>query len=94
MHLVPSFDPAWLGSVEGDLINVNPGLTLDNSNMSCVVLDAEGNVVGGGLGAGSFKLLPGTRSFFKIAGGLDPIPFNKAASVAISILPQYESAAP
>ena len=94
VHLVPSFDPAWLGSVEGDLINVNPGLTLDNSNMSCVVLDAEGNVVGGGLGAGSFKLLPGTRSFFKIAGGLDPIPFNKAASVAISILPQYESAAP
>jgi hypothetical protein len=45
-------------------------------------------------GAGSFKLLPGTRSFFKIAGGLDPIPFNKAASAAISIIPQYESAAP
>jgi hypothetical protein len=94
VHLVPSFDPAWLGSVEGDLININPSLTLDNSNMSCVVLDAGGNVIGGGLGGGSFKLLPGTRSFFKIAGGLDPIPFNKAASVAISILPQYESAAP
>jgi hypothetical protein len=94
VHLVPSFDPAWLGSVEGDLINVHPSLTLDNSNMSCVVFDAQGNVLGGGLGAGSFKLLPGTRSFFKIAGGLDPIPYNKAASVSISIIPQYESSTP
>jgi hypothetical protein len=95
VHLVPSpFDPAWLGSVEGDLINVHPSLTLSNSTMSCVVFDANGNVLGGGQGGGQFKLLPGTRSFFKIAGGLDPIPFNKAASVSISILPQYESSTP
>jgi hypothetical protein len=94
VHPVPSpFDPAWLGSVEGDLINVNPSLTLSNSNMSVVVFDANGNVLGGGQGAGGFKLLPGTRSFFKIAGGLDPIPFNKVVSVAISVLPQYEQSA-
>lgn len=91
VHLVPSpFDPAWLGSIEGDLINVHPSLTLTNSTLTCVVFDADGNVLGGGQGSGSFKLLPGTRSFFKIANGLDPIPFNRAASVAISILPQYE----
>jgi hypothetical protein len=91
VHLVPSFDPNWLGSVEGDLINVHPSLTLDNATMSCVIFDANGNVLGGGQGGASFKLLPGTRSFFKIAGGLDPIPFNSAASAAISIVPQYES---
>ena len=95
VHLVPNaFDPQWLGSVEGDEINIHPTLTLQSSNMSCVVFDAQGNVLGG-VGSGNFKLLPGTRSFFKIAGGLDPIPFNKAASVAISIIPQYvQSAAP
>jgi hypothetical protein len=94
VHLVPSpFDPAWLGSVEGDLINVHPSLTLTNSTLSCVVFDASGNVLGGGQGSGNFKLLPGTRSFFKISNGLDPIPFNKAASVSISILPQYEQSA-
>lgn len=94
VHLVPSpFDPAWLGSVEGDLINVHPSLTLSSSNLSCVVFDANGNVLGGGQGSGNFKLLPGTRSFFKIAGGLDPIPFNKASSVSISIIPQYEQSA-
>jgi hypothetical protein len=94
VHLLPSpFDPAWLGSVEGDLINVHPSLTLSSSNLSCVVFDATGNVLGGGQGSGNFKLLPGTRSFFKVALGLDPIPFNKAASVAVSILPQYEQSA-
>jgi hypothetical protein len=91
VHLVPSFDPNWLGSVEGDLINVHPSLTLDNATMSCVIFDANGNVLGGGQGGASFKLLPGTRSFFKIAGGLDPIPFNAAASASVSIIPQYES---
>ena len=95
VHLVPSpFDPAWLGSVEGDIINVNPSLTMDSGQMSCVVFDANGNVLGGGQGGANFKLLPGTRSFFKIAGGLDPIPFNQAASVAVSILPQYETSSP
>ena len=92
VHLVPSpFDPAWLGSVEGDIINVHPSLTMDSAQMSCVVFDANGNVLGGGQGGASFKLPPGTRSFFKIAGGLDPIPFDAAASVAVSILQQYDS---
>jgi hypothetical protein len=95
VHLVPSpFEPAWLGSVEGDLINVHPSLTLTSSSLSCVVLDANGNVLGGGTGSGFFKLQPGTRSFFKIATGLDPIPFNQAASVSISIIPKYETGSP
>ena len=94
VHLVPSIsDPAWLGSVEGDEVNIHPTLTLQSSNLSCVVFDNGGNVLGGGTGSGYFKLLPGTRAFFKISGGLDPIPYNKAASVSISIIPQYEQSA-
>ena len=94
VHLVPDlFDPAWLGSVEGDLINIHPTLALANSSMSCVIFDAQGNVLGGGTGGGNFKLLPGTRSFFKMSSGFDPIPFNKAASVSISIIPSYEQPA-
>jgi hypothetical protein len=90
VHLVQSpFDQSWLGSVEGDEVNVHPTLTLTNSNLSCVVFDAQGNVLGGGTGSGNFKLMPGTRSFFKISSGLGAIPFNAAASVAISVIPQY-----
>lgn len=92
VHLVPSpFEPAWLGSVEGDLVNVQPSLALTSANLSCVVFDANGNVLGGGTGSGFYKLLPGTRSFFKITSDLDAIPFNQAASVAISVIPQYET---
>ena len=53
------------------------------------------DVLGGGTGSANFQLQPGTRAFFKITGGLDPIPFNKAASVSISVIPQYvQSASP
>jgi hypothetical protein len=94
VHLVPSpFEPQWLGSIEGDLINVDPKLTLSNSNLSCVVFDATGNVLGGGTGSMFVKLVPGTRSFFKISSGLDAIPFNAAATVSISIRPSYETGA-
>jgi hypothetical protein len=91
VQLVPDFDPQWLGAVQGDLINVHPSLTLDNASMSCVILDANGNVLGGSQGGAYFKLLPGTRAFFKIANGLNPIPFNSAKSALISIIPQYET---
>ncbi|HEX3455643.1 MAG TPA: hypothetical protein VHS03_13530 [Gaiellaceae bacterium] len=91
VQLFPDFDPQWLGGVEGDLINVHPTLTLDNAAMSCVILDANGSVLGGSQGGAYFKLLPGTRAFFKIANGLNPIPFNNAKSALISIIPQYET---
>ena len=96
VHLVPNpSDPAWLGSVEGDLVNIHPSLTLASTTLSCVVFDANGNVLGGGNGSGFFKLLPGTRAFFKVTSGLDPIPYNRAASVSMSIVPQYvQSATP
>jgi len=47
VHLVPDlFDPAWLGSVEGDLINIHPTLALASSSMSCVIFDAQGKRAG------------------------------------------------
>ncbi len=94
VHLVPDLsDAAWLGSVEGELINIHPTLALANSSMSCVIFDALGNIIGGCTGSAYFKLLPGTRSFFKLTNGADAIPFNTAASVSISIIPSYEQTA-
>jgi len=94
VHLVPDIsDPSWLGSVEGDIVNVHPSLTLSNASMSCVVFDANGNVIGGGNGSTFVKLLPATRAFFKLTNGLNAIPFNKAASVSVSVVPTYEQSA-
>lgn len=63
VHLVPNaFDPQWLGSVEGDEINIHPTLTLQSSNMSCVVFDAQGNVLGGSAAATSSSFPGRARS--------------------------------
>ncbi len=96
VHLVPGMsDPSWLGSIEGEVVNVHSSLTLSNASMSCVVFDANGNVLGGGNGSAFVKLLPGSRAFFKLTGGLGSIPYNTASSVSISVIPSYQqSAAP
>jgi len=95
VRLVPSpFEPAWLGSIEGDVINDHKTLTLGNNQMSAVVFDAAGNVLGGGAGSTIAKSPPGTRQFFKLNSGFDSILFNKAASVQISTIPTYETPTP
>jgi hypothetical protein len=95
VRLVPNpFEPPWLGSIEGDLINDHKSLTLGNNPMSAVVFDASGNVLGGGTGSTIAKSPPGTRQFFKLNSGFDSIPFNKAASVQISMIPSYETPTP
>lgn len=95
VRLVPNpFDPPWLGSIEGDLINDHKRWTLGSNQMSAVVLDAAGGVLGGGAGSTFAKSPPGTRQFFKLSSGFDPIPFNKASSVQISMTPSYETPAP
>lgn len=95
VRLVPSpYEPAWLGSIEGDVVNDHKTLTLGNNQMSAVVFDAAGNVLGGGAGSTIAKSPPGTRQFFKLGSGFDSILFNKAASVQISTIPTYETPTP
>src|SRR5439155_956283 len=51
VHPVPStYDAGWLGGVQGELANTQIGLVLQRANLSAVVLDAAGNVLGGGTG--------------------------------------------
>ena len=48
IYLEPSLsDAGWLGAVDGELINDDPVQILQNAQLSAVVLDAGGNVVGG-----------------------------------------------
>lgn len=95
VRLVPSpFEPAWLGSIEGDVVNDHRTLTLGMNQLSAVVFDAGGNVLGGGAGSTIAKSPPGTRQFFKLGSGFDSILFNKATSVQISTIPTYETPTP
>jgi hypothetical protein len=86
MHVVPStFNKEYVGTVEGELQNTTTASTLQSASLSAVVLDASGNVLGGGNGIAFQQLPPGAREFVQLYSGFDPIPFDQAASVLVSL---------
>ena len=90
IRVMPSpYEPIWTGSVEGEVQN-DSAHTLARGELSTVVLDAEGNVIGGGYGSFFAPLPPATRLFFKISQGLRAIPMNRAAAALVSIVPTYK----
>lgn len=90
IHLVPEvYSPAWLGTVEGELQNTDAAMTLQRASLSAVVFDASGNILGGGTGYAFQPLPPGVRAFLQLSNGFDVIPFDKAASVTVSVSPTW-----
>jgi hypothetical protein len=91
VRIVPDLREAiWVGSVEGELSNRAPKLTMTSASVSAVVLDSAGNVVGGGSGSVYGALPPGARQFFKLATGFGSIPTAKAASVQYTVDARYD----
>jgi hypothetical protein len=91
-RVMPSpHEPQWSGSVEGEVQNDHPSKVMQSVGLSAVVLDAEGNVMGGGFGFGSASLPPAARMFFKISNGMRPIPYGKAATALVSTVPNYKN---
>jgi hypothetical protein len=88
------FEPAWTGWVQGEVVNNNAKLMLKSTELSAVLFDAAGNVVGGVTGSAYNALPPGTRQVFKLSNGIDSIPYSKVASVAISAIPTWEAQTP
>lgn len=82
--------PQFLADVAGEVINTDARLTLQNAQLSAVVFDKDGNVIGGGNGGLYFQLPSGTRAVFKLTSGFNPIPTAKAASVAVSVVPTWK----
>jgi len=92
VHIVPSsFEPAWVGEVDGDLINDDPTNTLTNAQIYVVLFDSAGNVVGGGTGFMFSTLPPGTRVYMNATSGFTSVPTAKATTAAISIVPTYKA---
>lgn len=88
-------DAGWVGDVAGEVINNDPTKVLESVQYSAVILDAAGNVLGGGNGS-SFgtSLPPGTRVVFKLTGGgFSDIPVTEAATVLVSATPTWQQTA-
>jgi hypothetical protein len=95
IHVVPDlYDPAWVGSVEGELQNSQPSLVLQNAQLSAIVFDEAGNVLGGGTGYAFATLPPASREVIKLNSGFKDIPIEHAASALVSIQPTWTQAQP
>jgi hypothetical protein len=91
VRVVPSpIEPQWAGAVEGEVQNDHPTRSLAQAELSSVVLDADGNVIGGGNAFASAPLPPSSRMFFKISTGMRAIPMSRAASALVSVVPTYK----
>jgi hypothetical protein len=92
IRVMPSlFEPQWAGSIEGELQNDSANRTLQNAELSAVVLDGAGNVIGGATGFGGASLPPAARVFFKLENGMRPISMGRVASAIVSVVPTYRT---
>ena len=90
LHLVPQgYSPAWLGSIEGEIQNTDPALTLQMASLTAVVFNAGGDIIGGSNGFFAQTLPPGARAYLKFGNGLDVLPVDGAASELVSISPTW-----
>jgi hypothetical protein len=90
INIVPDpRDGTWVGEVNGEIINDHPQLNLQRTQLSAVVFDAAGSVVGGGTGSASALLPPGTRQAFAIRSGVDAIPWARATRAVVTPLGTY-----
>ena len=94
IHVMPDqYDPGFVGSVEGELLNSQPSLVLQSCQLSAVILDEAGNVLGGGTGSAYATLPPATREVIKMTGGgFSDIPIDHAASAIVSMQPSWAPA--
>jgi len=92
VRIVPdSHDPSWVSEVDGEIANDTAQATMTSAQLSIVVLDASGGIVGGGKANVNSPLPSGSRMVFLGQSGFGDIPTNKAASVVISAQPQYQT---
>lgn len=90
--IVPGrFDPSYVGEVDGELVNDDAVKVLTSAQLSIVLFDASGDVVGGGTGLAYASLPPGTRSFFTATSGFSSVPIDRASVAAISLVPTYQA---
>ena len=92
VQIVPStYDPGWVGSVSGEIVNDHPTDVLTGAQLSIVLYNSAGQVVGGGTGFVFNALPPGTRSFFSATNGFSAVSVQSASTAAISIEPSYKA---
>ena len=84
------YEPAWTATVVGQVTNDHPTMLLRSTQISAVVYDSAGNIIGGAQGGTYGVMLPGVRSYFQASSGADAIPYDRVAAANVSVLGTYE----
>ena len=85
-----SYEPGWVGAVVGQVQNNHPTMLLSSVQISTVIFNSAGDVIGGGTGYSFGALLPGVRAYFSAGSGISSIPMDQAFSAGVSVLGRYE----
>jgi hypothetical protein len=92
IQIIPdSFQPQWVGEVDGEVVNDHATMTLGMTNLSIVLFDDAGQVVGGGNGMTFSNIPPGARLVFTAQSGFNAVPTSRAASATVSTAPTYSN---
>ena len=95
LHFMPQlFDPGWLGSIEGEVINDQPTYTLKSVTSRPWSSTARATCIGGGNGFAFGTLPPGAREVLKLSNGLSSIPFAQATDMMLSAIGTYDVSPP
>jgi hypothetical protein len=88
--IVPDTREPFVAAVRGQLLNQNP-IEMRSADLGIVVLNAAGDIIGGGLTFASGPLSYGAREFFNATSTFSAIPIDQAASALVSPVPTYMS---
>ena len=83
--------PQWVGEVDGEVVNEHQTMTLGMTQLSVVLLDDGGQVVGGGTGVTFSNVPPGARLVFAAQTGFGAVPISRASAALISTAPSYSA---
>ena len=89
LRIIPARDPSYVGAVIGQVLNDKTSTLLRSADFSAVFFDVSGNVLGGSSGRLREALPHGIREFFEASSGADSMPMPRAASVLVSVEPNY-----
>jgi hypothetical protein len=77
-----------VATVYGQLLNQSK-LSIQGGELGTVILDGDGNIIGGARGIVHGPVSLGARELFSTSGLLSAIPWANAREALISIVPRY-----
>jgi hypothetical protein len=78
----------FVGTVYAQLLNQS-GLALQGGELGTVLLDRDGNIIGGGRGTVQGPVSLGARELSKTFGQLNAVPYANAGEALVSVVPRY-----